>query len=550
MSDIVEQENDEKQEDEELPVLTAQRFLNIFRQIHIFSEKKKKQFDEELLGLSGDVIKALGTLPGTSLLLDHIDELKGFSGNMHKKKPENIEENLKSAAKSEKQPQKTLVTDNQQIVAPMFNAAQYMPMNANFSEELSASLATVLEKIENKHNAEMAVLMNSMIATLNAIVSKLGETGTKNTLTPVIEEKISNNTDIAEKDISMVAVPSKRTENIEKESMTETLPQNNVSVPENIKEENNKKKKEKSLIKPSPLVEPEQTKNKKETKKNKSVTVEEIKTEAGVPEEKSEEWSWDKLEDIQSAIEKNAQERQDRMEEERQKEKSFSTEETNVLDMVNELIDLDDIGANDEKMSSVSQENDLSDGLDISGKEINTADKNNELNIVQQEDDVIIPKEKALKVPDIEPKEETVALSNTEQYGGEDVVLSDTESEGPDTVLPDINAENKDDNEDWTWNLSDSDKDNLTPTKDTADNGEWEWKQEETSQDEFSSSEDEADSGENWEWEYEDSSAEDGKNDADNEWEWEYEEIPSSDSEDQQSDEDWEWEYEEDTGKK
>ena len=36
---------------EEAPILVAQRYLNIFRQVHIFNKAKRDEFDEELLSL-------------------------------------------------------------------------------------------------------------------------------------------------------------------------------------------------------------------------------------------------------------------------------------------------------------------------------------------------------------------------------------------------------------------------------------------------------------------------------------------------------------------
>ena len=40
---------------EEAPILVAQRFLNIFRQVHIFNKAKRDQFDDELLALQPNI---------------------------------------------------------------------------------------------------------------------------------------------------------------------------------------------------------------------------------------------------------------------------------------------------------------------------------------------------------------------------------------------------------------------------------------------------------------------------------------------------------------
>ena len=69
-----------KRKNEEEPILVAQRFLNIYRQMHIFNKERQNQFDDMLLELSPDVRILLSTLPGGSLLLEHIEELEQKRG--------------------------------------------------------------------------------------------------------------------------------------------------------------------------------------------------------------------------------------------------------------------------------------------------------------------------------------------------------------------------------------------------------------------------------------------------------------------------------------
>ena len=69
-----------KHQDEENPLLVAQRYLNIFRQIHIFNKKRQDEFDNSLLKMSSDIRILLSTLPGGSLLLEHISELEEKKG--------------------------------------------------------------------------------------------------------------------------------------------------------------------------------------------------------------------------------------------------------------------------------------------------------------------------------------------------------------------------------------------------------------------------------------------------------------------------------------
>ena len=73
-TDIVETEAEKNVE--ENPLLVAQRFLNISRQIHIFKQAKRTQFDNELLEMSDKVKKLLANIPGGFILIEHILELE------------------------------------------------------------------------------------------------------------------------------------------------------------------------------------------------------------------------------------------------------------------------------------------------------------------------------------------------------------------------------------------------------------------------------------------------------------------------------------------
>lgn len=64
-----------KQAEEDL-LLSAQRYLNIFHQIHIFNDRKKNEFDQSLLDMPIDVRHILAILPGGRVLLEHIGDLQ------------------------------------------------------------------------------------------------------------------------------------------------------------------------------------------------------------------------------------------------------------------------------------------------------------------------------------------------------------------------------------------------------------------------------------------------------------------------------------------
>ena len=65
---------------EEAPILVAQRYLNIYRQVHIFNKTKRDQFDDELLALPPTITDFFKRMPGGRLLVEHIEEVKTERG--------------------------------------------------------------------------------------------------------------------------------------------------------------------------------------------------------------------------------------------------------------------------------------------------------------------------------------------------------------------------------------------------------------------------------------------------------------------------------------
>ncbi len=65
---------------EEDPVVVAQRFLNIYRQMHILSPERKEGFNKMLLELSPEIRGLFSSLPGGAMLQDYADELAEKSG--------------------------------------------------------------------------------------------------------------------------------------------------------------------------------------------------------------------------------------------------------------------------------------------------------------------------------------------------------------------------------------------------------------------------------------------------------------------------------------
>lgn len=68
------------QSTEEAPILVAQRYLNIFRQIHIFNKDMRTKFDDELLALPPNITDFFKRLPGGRLLVEHMEDVKTERG--------------------------------------------------------------------------------------------------------------------------------------------------------------------------------------------------------------------------------------------------------------------------------------------------------------------------------------------------------------------------------------------------------------------------------------------------------------------------------------
>ncbi len=69
-----------KNKGEEDPLLVAQRFLNIFRQLHIFDQKRRDEFNSMILSQTPEIRGSFGLLPGGSVLQEYVDELEISKG--------------------------------------------------------------------------------------------------------------------------------------------------------------------------------------------------------------------------------------------------------------------------------------------------------------------------------------------------------------------------------------------------------------------------------------------------------------------------------------
>ncbi|MBP3515514.1 MAG: hypothetical protein J6K65_04830 [Alphaproteobacteria bacterium] len=122
---------------EEAPILIAQRFLNIFRQVHIFNKAKRDQFDDELLALPQNIIDLIKGMPGGRLLIEHIEDVKterGISFVKSKKEDFITEDNSTPSGNAS---QATVVQGGIGSVV----------MDASFAENLASSMAAAFKQL-------------------------------------------------------------------------------------------------------------------------------------------------------------------------------------------------------------------------------------------------------------------------------------------------------------------------------------------------------------------------------------------------------------------
>ena len=137
---------------EEDPVVVAQRFLNIYRQMHIFSPERKEAFNKMLLELSPDILGLFSSLPGGAMLQDYVDDLTKQNGiDIKKTVSDSQEENKSQEQHSVAQQAEILATamaKAQTQVAPNMVAAtsSKIAMDKDFAEEFAKIVGELLER--------------------------------------------------------------------------------------------------------------------------------------------------------------------------------------------------------------------------------------------------------------------------------------------------------------------------------------------------------------------------------------------------------------------
>ena len=148
IDDDVEYSSNQEEED---PILVAQRYLNIFHQIHIFNQAKKDEFDESLLNISEKTKELLATLPGGRVFLEHVKEVEEKQGRNSGGTSELIAQNIEEEKKS---------IDS--LKQHSGNGGE-LTLGADFAESLANSLAAALQSsnaASNNNMTDLAILLN------------------------------------------------------------------------------------------------------------------------------------------------------------------------------------------------------------------------------------------------------------------------------------------------------------------------------------------------------------------------------------------------------
>ncbi|MBR2273995.1 MAG: hypothetical protein IJ864_04110, partial [Alphaproteobacteria bacterium] len=140
---------------EEAPILVAQRYLNIFRQVHIFKKEKRNQFDDELLALPKNITDLFKKMPGGRLLVEHIEDVKTQRGiAFEKSKREDFVSGNDEPSANTLQETTAI---NAQIASNAAPAVSNVVMDTSFAETFATAMADAFKQLPVGNNGENSV---------------------------------------------------------------------------------------------------------------------------------------------------------------------------------------------------------------------------------------------------------------------------------------------------------------------------------------------------------------------------------------------------------
>jgi hypothetical protein len=136
---------------EESPIIVAQRFLNIFRQLHIFNDERRAAFDKMLLEQPPEIRSMFRQMPGGTPLQEYVDELEQNNAG---KEPafdttSTSANNILQTAKDEVQEQNYTGDGNNTAHAQMGNIINSDNFAKILANSLAQSNAQIIKELQN-----------------------------------------------------------------------------------------------------------------------------------------------------------------------------------------------------------------------------------------------------------------------------------------------------------------------------------------------------------------------------------------------------------------
>ena len=177
----------EKNKGEE-PIVIAQRYLNIFRQLHIFDDSRKAAFNQSLLDLPPEIRGMFSNLPGGSVLQEYVNNLERKAGITRDR---TLNPAATASASSEEMSQaKILATAlaeaQMQAAAQMQQAAPIMApaaagaagpskivADAAFAEEIAKAVSAAIQHSDDTHRQEYSELIRAVTESQEKVAALL-----------------------------------------------------------------------------------------------------------------------------------------------------------------------------------------------------------------------------------------------------------------------------------------------------------------------------------------------------------------------------------------
>lgn len=192
---------------EEEPIIVAQRFLNIFRQLHIFSNERREAFNQMILELPLSIRNMFKTLPGGSVLQEYVNELEkehaleqsGKGSSPVSPKP-NGSTNILQNALSENQAQ--------QNAAPAAGKSEIINSD-NFAKILANSLAQsnaqIIRELQNNRPAANAAKQASSVPAAAEPLKLVADETFTQTIASALADAIANSEQKRQEDNKVIA---------------------------------------------------------------------------------------------------------------------------------------------------------------------------------------------------------------------------------------------------------------------------------------------------------------------------------------------------------